>query len=259
MSKNGRHGSLMLQLTFSVAALLPSLAIADPINYSFFDARYAAQSSVGISGGTFDSDDSYGLGASVLVLDNVFLWGRYSHASYDLTGFHDENGHYTLTDDDFGLNLGSAGAGYRWRISPDDSTPVDFFTSLSFELNDTNQSAKLDRDHPELWPESHSFNTSKTWSGAGLKLGVRAAVTQALTLSASAYEVSYGSQLLARDGGLDGLSFEFEAQVEVCPHFDLFASYETGELDYKNLDPLTSDREVEVDRDQFWLGARYSL
>jgi hypothetical protein len=239
--------------------ILPALTRAEPIKYNYFDASYGAQSTININGGSFDSDDSYALGGGALVLDNLFLWGRFSSAGYDLTGYHDNHGNYPLTNNDFTLMLGSAGAGYRTRISPDDWVPVDFFASLSYELNETKQRAKPDKDDPASWDKAVTYDSSKTWNGAGLKLGVKAAVTERITLSADAYEVSYGSQLLARKGGLDGLSFELEAAVEVAPHFNILASYVTGELDYKELQPLTTQKEVEVDRDQFWLGLRYAF
>ena len=224
---------------------------ADALNYSNVDVRYGANSTMELDGGSFDADDAISLGGSYLFLDNFFVWGRWSDAMYDLNGYHDEFGNFRPGDNDFGITQGSVGLGGRFDLNCSETTPVDGFVSLSYEYIDTDISLKLEHDL-----EQPSVKDNITKSGLGLKLGVKAAITPDFTLTAAAYEVSYGKDPLSRSGGLDGLSFEIEAAYSITESLDMTLAYSTGELDYAELEALTAEEEKEVDREQVDIGLR---
>ena len=76
---------------------------------------------------------------------------------------------------------------------------------------------------------------------AGLKAGIRAAVTDRLELMVNGYLQSYGGDFLLRNGDLDGLSFELGGVLELRDHWSLTTSYRTGELDYLTLPNYPSE------------------
>src|SRR5690606_16674483 len=83
-------------------AVLPLGAAAQDLDYTFVEAAYVNSE---IDAGPLDIDgDGLGLQGSVLITDDVFLFGEY--ASYDYDGGFDATSY-------------SLGAGMRWGLKPE--------------------------------------------------------------------------------------------------------------------------------------------
>jgi len=216
-------------------ATAPPAFAADEFSFSYLEAGYSIDSTIEAFGQSYDSDDSYRIDASYQFNRHVFATARYFSAGYDFEG-----------DSDFGLSGYSLGVGYKGRISDTESMPVEWFAVLSYEYSDTRS-------------QLHDVNYDEGRSGVGLKAGVRAAVTDRLELTVSAYEQSYGSESLLLNGDLNGLSFELGGALELRRHWDLTASYRTGELDYLTLPNYPSRYKLELDRDEVFVGVRWTF
>ena len=220
----------LLLLTFTAPA-----AYADDFDYTYLELAYSIDSTIETFGQSFDSDDSYRIDGSYQFRPHFFATAQYYSAGYDFEG-----------DADFGLSGYSLGVGYAGRISGGDAIPVDWFAVLSSEHTDT---------HRQL----HDVNYDEGRDGAGLKAGIRAAVTDRLVLMFNAYEQSYGSDLFRLNGDLNGLSFELGGALQLQGNYSLTASYRTGELDYLTLPNYPSEYKLELDRDELFVGVRCSF
>jgi hypothetical protein len=216
-------------------ATVPPAFGADEFSFSYLEAGYSIDSTIEAFGQSYDSDDSFRVDASYQFNRHVFTTARYYSAGYDFEG-----------NSNFGLSGCSLGLGYRGRISHTESMPVEWFAVLSYEYSDT---------HSEL----DSVNYDESRNGVGLKAGIRAAVTDRLELTVSAYEQSYGSDALLLNGDLSGLSFELGGALQLRPNWDLTASYRTGELDYLTLPNYPSEYKLELDRDEVFVGVRWTF
>ena len=216
-------------------ATVPPAFAADEFSFSYLEAGYSIDSTIEAFGQSYDSDDSYRIDASYQFNRHIFTTARYFSAGYDFE-----------RDADFGYSGYSLGVGYTGRISHAESMPVDWFAVLSYEYSDT---------HSQL----HDVNYDESRDGVGLKAGIRAAVTNRLELMVNAYEQSYGNDSLLLNGDLDGLSFELGGVLELRPNWDLTASYRTGELDYLTLPNYPSKYKLELDRDEVFVGVRWTF
>ena len=217
-----------------LAFATPAIA-ADDFDYTYLELAYGIDSTIEAFGQSFDSDDSYRIDGSYQFNRHFFATAQYYSAGYDFEG-----------DADFDLSGYSLGVGYSGRIGGGDAIPVDWFAVLSYEYSDT---------HSQL----HDVNYDEGRDGAGLKLGIRAAVTDRLELMFNAYEQSYGSDFLQRDGDLNGLSFELGGALQLQGNCSLTASYRTGELDYLTLPNYPTKYKLELDRDEVFVGVRYAF
>jgi hypothetical protein len=205
---------------------------ADPFDYTYVELGYSIDSTIETFGDSFDSDDSYRVDGSYQFNRHVFATAQYYSAGYDFEG-----------DADYGLYGYSLGVGYAGRIGGGDAIPVDWFAVLSYE-------------HSETHSQLHDVDYDEGRDGAGLKVGIRAAVTDRLELMFNAYEQSYGSDLLLLNGDLNGLSFELGGALQLWGNFSLTASYRTGELDYLTLPNYPYEYKLELDRDELFVGVR---
>ncbi len=219
-----------LLLTYAPAALA-----ADALDYSYVELAHSIDSTIETYGESYDSDSGFRFKASYLLHRHLFLAAQYHSAGYDLEG-----------PDDYGLAGYSLGLGYRGRIGSGDAMPVDWFVLLSYEHNETQS-------------EVSSVEYETTHSGGGLKAGLRAAVTENLELTADACEQSFGSEFLLKNGDLHGLSFELGGVLKLNDRFGVTAAYRTGELDYMFLDNFPGKYQIELDRDEVFVGVRASF
>jgi hypothetical protein len=217
-----------------LAFATPGIA-ADQFDYTYVELAYSIDSTIETFGDSLDSDDSYRVDVSYQVNPHIFATAQYYSAGYDFEG-----------DADYGLSGYSLGVGYTGRISGDDAIPVDWFAVLSYEYSVT---------HSQL----HDVNYDEDRDGVGLKLGIRAAVTDRLELTFNAYEQSYGNDPLLLNGDLNGLSFELGGVLQLRGDYSLTASYRTGELDYLTLPNYPSEYKLELDRDELFVGVRYAF
>ena len=217
----------LLLLAFTAPA-----APAGDFGYTYLELAYSIDSTIETFGQSFDSDDSYRIDGSYQFRPHLFATAQYYSAGYDFEG-----------DADYGLSGYSLGVGYTGRISGGDAIPVDWFAVLSYEHSDT---------HSQL----QDVNFDEGRDGAGLKVGIRAAVTDRLELMFNAYEQSYGSDLFLLNGDLNGLSFELGGVLRLQGNYSLTASYRTGELDYLTLPNYPSEYKLELDRDEVFVGVR---
>jgi hypothetical protein len=220
----------LLLLTFAAPA-----ASADDFDYTYVELGYSIDSTIETFGNSFDSDDSYRIDGSYQFHPHLFVTAQYYSAGYDFEG-----------DADFGLSGYSLGVGYTGRIGGGDAIPVDWFAVLSYEHSDTHSQLR-DVDYDE------------GRDGVGLKLGIRAAVTDRLELMVNAYEQSYGDDPLLLNGDLNGLSFELGGVLRLQGNCSLTASYRTGELAYLTLPNYPSEYKLELDRDELFVGVRYAF
>ena len=216
-------------------AFAPSAFAADGFGFTYVEVGYSIDSTIEAFGQSYDSDDSYRIDGSYQFNRHLFATAQYYSAGYDFEG----NANY-------GLSGYSLGVGYNGRISGADAMPVEWFAVLSYEHSDT---------HSEL----HDVNYDVSRDGGGLKIGVRAAVTDRLELMVNAYEQSYGGDFLLRNGDLDSLSFELGGVLQLRDSWSLTASYRTGELDYLTLPNYPSNYKLELDRDEVFVGVRWAL
>lgn len=224
-----------------VAVVLASASVASaverqPLGYTFVEAEYAIDSAVEIYGDSSDSDNAWAVGGAWQISRRFVLWGRYSSASYDLPGF----------GEDYNIELGTVGAMFRMPIREDLDSPLDVLVGLSFEVQSTDISTELGGD---------SFSDP----GLGLRAGVRAGIARHFDVSAALHYYDYGVFDEGFRNYLDGLFFELGAELALTRRFSLTATFVTGELDYLNLPGLQRPVEVEVDRDELRLGARFNF
>jgi hypothetical protein len=212
----------------------PQTVSAAELDYSYIELGYAIDSTVEAIGKTYDSDESYRALGSYLINPSLFLWGHGYSAGYDLLGA-----------DDFEVSGYSLGLGYRARVNSDAARPVDCFALLSYE-------------HRRTLSEVSQVEHVVTHDGGGLKAGIRASVTEKLQVSLDAYEQSFGTGFLGRNGDLDGLSFELGGVLDLSDRWSLTAAYRTGEMDYRTLANFPDQYEIEVDRDEVFVGFRWS-
>jgi hypothetical protein len=217
-----------------LAIALPATA-ADQFDYTHLELAYSIDSTIETFGLSFDSDDSYRVDGSYEFNPRLFATAQYYSAGYD---FED--------DADYGLYGYSLGVGYKGRISGKDAVPVEWFAVLSYE-------------HSETHSQLHDVDYDEGRDGVGLKLGIRAAVTDRLELMVNAYEQSYGNDPLLLNGDLNGLSFELAGVLQLQGNYSLTASYRTGELDYLTLPNYPSEYKLELDRDELFVGVRYAF
>jgi hypothetical protein len=229
-----RRATRLAPLALLLAFAAP-VGAADEFDYTYVEFAYSIDSTIETFGDSFDSDDSYRVGGSYQINPHLFATAQYYSAGYDFEG-----------DADYGLSGYSLGVGYTGRISGDDAIPVDWFAVLSYEYSDT---------HSQL----HDVNYDEDRDGVGLKLGIRAAVTDRLELTFNAYEQSYGNDPLLLNGDLNGLSFELGGVLQLQGDCSLTASYRTGELDYLTLPNYPSEYKLELDRDELFVGVRYAF
>jgi hypothetical protein len=215
-------------------AFAPHAFAADEFDFNYLEAGYSIDSTIEALGQSYDSDDSYRIDGAYQFNPHLFATAQYYSAGYDFEG----NANY-------GLSGYSLGVGYKGRISSADAVPVEWFAVLSYEYSDT---------HTEL----HDVNYDKGRDGVGLKAGIRAAVTDRLELMVNAYEQSYGNDPLLLNGDLNGLSFELGGVLELRDNWSLTASYRTGELDYVTLPNYPSKYQLELDRDEVFVGVRWA-
>jgi hypothetical protein len=220
----------LLLLTFTAPAMA-----ADEFDYTYLELGYSIDSTIEAFGMSFDSDDSYRVDVSYQLHPHLFATAQYFSAGYDFEG-----------DADYGLSGYSLGAGYTGHVGGGDAIPVDWFAVLSYEHSDT---------HSQL----HDVNYDEGRDGVGLKVGIRAAVTDRLELLFNAYEQSYGNDPLLLNGDLNGLSFELGGALQLWDNYSLTASYRTGELDYLTLPNYPSKYKLELDRDELFVGLRYAF
>jgi hypothetical protein len=232
-ARYAKHSASVAAVT--LLAIVPPAFSADEFSFSYLEAGYSIDSTIEAFGQSFDSDDSYRIDASYQFNRHVFATARYFSAGYDFEG-----------NSNFGFSGYSLGLGYKGRISHTESMPVEWFAALSYEYSDT---------HSEL----QDVNYDESRDGVGLKAGVRAAVTNRLELMVNAYGQSYGSDALLLNGDLSGLSFELGGVLELRPNWDLTASYRTGELDYLTLPNYPSEYKLELDRDEVFVGVRWTF
>lgn len=237
MSNASRHRAERFRALAVVLFLAHSLrAVADDgLDYTYVDLDYSIDSTIQTYGDSYDSDNSFRFTASYLLNRHLFLSAQYYSAGYDLE-----------LNDDFGLSGFSFGLGYRARIGGENALPIDWFAILSYEHNSTQ--TQVDHVDNGTGPD-----------GGGLKAGIRAAVTENLELSFDAYQQSFGSEFMRLNGDLNGLSFELGGALRLSDRFRLTAAYRTGELDYRFLDNYPTRYEIEVDRDEVFVGVRWSF
>lgn len=227
----------VLAALMSLLALvqLPQTVSAADLEYSYLEAGYAIDSTIEAIGNTYDSDNSYRIIGSYLFHPALFLWGQAYSAGHDLLGA-----------DDYELTGYSLGLGYTARINSNATRAVECFALLSYE-------------HRRTLSEVNQVEYTVNHDGGGLKAGIRAAVSENLELSFDAYEQSFGTGFLGRNGDLDGLSFELGGVLDLSDRWSLTAAYRTGELDYRTLANFPDHYEIEVDRDEVFVGFRWSL
>lgn len=237
MPHTPRTRARLLAALTSLPALAhcPQRVSAAGLDQSYLEAGFAIDSTVEAIGNTYDSDDSYRAIASYSFSPRLYLWGQAYSAGYDLLGA-----------DDYEVSGYSAGLGCRGRINRDSARPVEWFGVLSYE-------------HRRTLSEVSQAEHVVTHDGGGLKAGIRAAVTGNLQVSVDAYEQSFGTGFLGRNGDLDGLSFELGGTLDLSDRWSLVAAYRTGEMDYRTLANFPDKYEIEVDRDEFFVGFRWSL
>jgi Outer membrane protein beta-barrel domain len=223
-----------LEAVMLLAFASPAFA-ADEFSFNYLEAGYSIDSTIQTFGQSFDSDDSYRIDGSYLFNRHVLAAAQYYSAGYDFEG-----------NSDFGLYGYSLGVGYKGRITSKDTMPVEWFAVLSYE-------------HLETHSQLHDVNYDKGRDGGGLKAGIRAAVTDRLELMVNGYLQSYGGDFLLRNGDLDGLSFELGGVLELRDNWSLTTSYRTGELDYLTLPNYPSKYKLELDRDEVFVGVRWSF
>lgn len=237
MIKRIKETSSILLATYIILKIAISSADAEPLSYNYIELQYGADSSIEVLGDNFDSDASASAGASYLLNQRFFLFASGDMHLYDLKKTEDIN-------NDLGIRTFSTGIGAKWRIS--ETKPIDFIIAASYEFIQT---------------EIELSNANKTVSknGAGIRSGIRAELSDFVEFFAFVKEQSYGTRFLARHGGVDGLSFDVGMNLNVMPSWDLTLRYLTGELDYKHLDGFASTGQLEIDRDQFSIGARFNF
>ncbi len=224
-------------LVLSVLVLFNTgAAKADPLSYSHLDIDYAVDATAEFQGGTYDSDDTWGYGGSINVWDDFYAFSNARQGMFDLD-----------KHSDLRLNTFTLGTGWHPTVMEEDDYKVNYYLAVSYEYIDSNLEA-----------DDHGRNPIIK-SGLGLKMGFQAAVTKHLELNAGLYELSYGHDLFARKGGLDGLHFEIGAVYQITPDVDLTLTYFTGELDYADLKGLSDPDQVEVDREEIRFGIRYNF
>jgi hypothetical protein len=216
-------------------AFAPRAFAEGGIDFTYVEVGYSIDSTIELFGQSYDSDDSYRIDGSYQFNPHLFATAQYYSAGYDFEG----NANY-------GLSGYSLGVGYKGRISGEDAAPVEWFAVLSYEHSDT-QSHLHDVDYDE------------GRNGGGLKVGIRAAVTDRLELMVNAYQQSYGGDFLLRNGDLDGLSFELGGVLDLRGNWSLTTSYKTGELDYLTLPNYPSRYKLELDRDEVFVGVRWAF
>ena len=216
-------------------SLAPPAFAADGFDFTYLEAGYGIDSTIQAFGQSYDSDDSYRIDGSYQFNPHVFAAAEYYSAGYDFDG-----------NSDFGLSGYALGVGYKGRISGKDAMPVEWFAVLSYE-------------HLETHSQLHDVNYDKGRDGGGLKAGIRAAVTDRLELMVNGYLQSYGGDFLLRNGDLDSLSFELGGVLELGGNWSLTASYRTGELDYLTLPNYPSRYKLELDRDEVFVGVRWTF
>jgi hypothetical protein len=202
------------------------------LDYSYAEIGFSIDSTIEAYGQSYDSDSSFRVNASYLLNRPLFVAAQYYSAGYDFEGL-----------DDYNLSGYSLGLGYRGRISGDDAMPIDWFVQLSYEHSITQSQV-----------DQVDFETGR--DGGGLKAGIRASVTSNLELNFNAYEQSYGSEFIKLHGDLNGLSFELGGVLKLNHWCSLTAAYRTGELDYKFQDNFPTRYEIELDRDEVFVGMR---
>lgn len=215
-------------------SLSATTARGGPLEYSYVDLEYGMDSTIQIEGGDYDADDNYLLSGSYEPIPHLFLWGSWEDAGYDLSNY-----------DDLRLSSLSIGIGYETLVQQGDC-PLSLYGKLGYEYLHTELDTPLDYS-----------NSGK--NGGSLGFGLRKQLFDDVELFAELYERSYGSRFFRRKGTLDGLFFNLGLLVSFTEEFAIKVSYRTGEYDYKNLPGLEDSTEVEVDRDQFLIGARYSF
>jgi hypothetical protein len=138
---------MRLKTLLGVGALLPLSALAQDMSYTFVEAAYLNSD---IDAGPLNVDgDGLGLRGSLLITDQIFLFGEYNAYDYDR-----------------GIDLTSysLGAGLRWGLKPD----LDLVADIGWVH------AKLDRPFlPDIDDD-----------GIGLGIGLRSRVHDAIEVQA---------------------------------------------------------------------------
>jgi opacity protein-like surface antigen len=141
------QGTMRLKTLLCVGALLPLSVLAQDMNYTFVEAAYLNSD---IDAGPLNVDgDGLGLRGSLLITDQVFLFGEYNSYDYDR-----------------GIDLTSysLGAGVRWGLKPE----LDLVADIGWVH------AKLDRP----------FQRNISDDGIGLGIGLRSRVHDAIEVQA---------------------------------------------------------------------------
>ena len=221
-------------------APLPDALAANGLDYTYVEVGYAIDSTAEVYGQAYDSDSSLRAIASYLVNRHLFVSAQYYDSDdYDFESLDDYGVDYRVSGYSLGL-------GYRSRLGGERAMPTDWFVELSYE-------------HIATHSNVHEVDYTADHDGAGLKFGIRTAVTERVELSFEACEQSYGSDLLTRHGPVNGLSFELGAVVKLGDRVRLTAAYKTGELDYALLANYPKRWDIEVDRDEVIVGVRWSF
>jgi hypothetical protein len=229
---NARRTALLSLLLLTFAE---PVTAADEFDDTYVEIAYSIDSTIETFGSSFDSDDSFRIDGAYKFHPHLFATARYYSAGYDFEG-----------DADFGLAGYSVGLGYAARIGGGDSLPLEWFAVISYERNET---------HSQLNDVDYDVGRD----GVGLMVGIRAAITDRLDLTFNAYEQSFGDEMLLLNGDLNGLSFELGGTLRLRGNCSLTASYRTGELDYLTLANYPPEYKLELDRDELFVGLRYTF
>jgi len=209
---------------------LPAAA-ENPIDYTYVDIEYGADSALEILGDSSDSDNGLALVGSWQWSDRFYLVARHSSNTYDLP----------FPQSSFDIEFYAAGLGYRHPIRTGQS-PVDLVVILTIEHQNTDIITPL-------------AATRLSGEGYGGQAGFRTLVTPQFEVGFFAYYSAYG-ELPSVPGYLDGLHLILSSAITLSDRFGLVVTYTTGELDYKLLPSFSAPVQVEVDRDDLLMGLR---
>lgn len=214
--------------------------------HSWVELDYALDDATEIHGTSNDSDDSFSFAGAWRPLPWLFTRAEYSHAEFNLS-----------LKDKMIVESQRLGLGLHVDLTRDPALPISAEAALMVERWETDMRTTVE-----------SADLAET--GLGLDGDLEARVTPRLTLGFGArwllmggrfhfLQISNDGNPETPDGNLDGLFFRLVARLEVTPHVEVYARYETGELDYHVLPGLRDKVEIEVDRDAVRCGARWNF
>ena len=155
--------------------------------------------------------EGFGISGSKLMTNKVFITGSYNSVGTAVDTFVGT----TLTSVDIDLNMLSMGVGYRHAVAP----TTDLFGVLSYE-------------NIEAEASLGSFSDSDDNGGIGITVGVKAAVTSAIELTASAGIVEIDDLSESRT--------KISGKYQINNKFSVGAGYES----YSELDTLSLSAHV---------------